>query len=492
MTQKFNRVFPWLCAVVLWLGLTGTVAAANLPDLVPLVKKLQPVVVNISSSQTVRPAAKQDKHFQMQPGLRGETPFDEFFRRFLEQGPNSQSVPSRSLGSGVIIDEAGFILTNHHVVAEADEITVRLSDEREFSATVVGRDAKSDLALIQIKTDGKLPVATLGNSDNAEVGSWVVAIGNPFGLEASVTVGIISARGRSIGSGPYDNFLQTDAAINPGNSGGPLFNLQGDVIGINTAIFSRSGGNMGIGFAIPVNMAKTIVTQLRSTGKVTRGWIGVRIQTVTKELADALGLGALHGALVASVEAKGPADISGVLAGDVIVKFNGHEVGRMKELPAIVAETPINKEVQMEVIRNGAAKTLTVMVKPMEDDAPAADVKASNKESTFLGLTVQGLTPDLRERLELPNESIGVVVAAVDPNSAADQAGVQAGDVILEVNRKPIKNLNDFRGATAKLESGQTVLLLLQRGGDPLFLALQVTSKSESETSKPSRTPKRP
>ncbi|MBF0191072.1 MAG: DegQ family serine endoprotease [Magnetococcales bacterium] len=480
-----QRVISWWGVLVLCLAVAFPAGAANLPDLVPLVKKLQPVVVNISSSQNAKPASRQDKAMPM-PHLPkgGESQLDEFFRRFFEQGPDQQPFPSRSLGSGVIIDESGYILTNHHVVDEADEIQVRLSDEREFTATVVGRDAKSDLALIRIKTDGKLPVADLGDSEKAEVGSWVVAIGNPFGLEASVTVGIISARGRSIGNGPYDNFLQTDAAINPGNSGGPLFNLQGEVIGINTAIFSRSGGNMGIGFAIPINMAKSIVAQLRSSGKVTRGWLGVRIQTVTKELAEALGLGAQRGALVASVEPKSPAELAGVVAGDVIVRFDGHEVGRMKELPAVVAETPVNKKVTMEVIRNGAAKTLNVVVATMRDEDGEASEESGQAESStdrnVMGVSVQPLSAELRARLELPAEANGVVVAAVENGSPAEYAGVRAGDLIQEVNRKPVKTVHDFRAMAAKLEPGQTLLVLVQRGGEPLFMAIQLPAKGQT------------
>ncbi|MBF0213695.1 MAG: DegQ family serine endoprotease [Magnetococcales bacterium] len=488
-----RRLAPWwgILGLVLTLGLAMPVGAATLPDLVPLVKKLQPVVVNISSTQTNRHLSRQEKSLPRQSQPQGDAPLDELLRRFFEQGPDQQQ-PSGSLGSGVIIDEAGFILTNHHVVADADEILVRLSDEREFTATVVGRDAKSDLALIRIKTDGKLPVATLGDSDQAEVGSWVVAIGNPFGLEASVTVGIISARGRSIGSGPYDNFLQTDAAINPGNSGGPLFNLQGEVIGINTAIFSRSGGNMGIGFAIPVNMAKSIVTQLRASGKVTRGWLGVRIQTVTKELAEALGIGAQRGALVASVEPKSPAEAAGVKAGDVIVRFDGHDVGRMKELPAIVAETPVNKKVTMEVVRNGSSKSVEVVIATMndEDEEESAPEQGGGvtRERNLLGVVVQPLSAEWRERLELSAEVNGLVVASVENGSPAEHAGVRPGDLIQELNRKPLKSVADFRAAVGKLEPGQTLLLLMQRGGDPLFMAVQIPAKGES-AAPPARKP---
>ncbi|MBF0296128.1 MAG: DegQ family serine endoprotease [Magnetococcales bacterium] len=477
MSRICKRIWWRLGVILASLAWMGALEAATLPDLVPLVKKLQPVVVNISSSQTVTPSGGQDKLPRFGP-RGGDSPFDEFFRRFFEQGPQGQPFHSRSLGSGVIIDEGGHILTNHHVVADADEIQVRLSDEREFAATVVGRDAKSDLALIRIKTDSKLPVATLGDSDQAEVGSWVIAIGNPFGLEASVTQGIISARGRSIGSGPYDNFLQTDAAINPGNSGGPLFNLQGEVIGINTAIVSRSGGNMGIGFAIPVNMAKNIVKQLRANGRVTRGWMGVRIQTVTKELADALGLGAHRGALVASVEPKSPAETAGIEPGDVILKFDGHEVGRMKELPTIVAESPVNKKVPIEIFRNGATKTLEVVVKEMAEESEASNVKEKTREKNLVGLAVQSLSAEIRNRFDISGDASGVVVSGVESNSAADHAGVRVGDLIMEINRKPVKSVADFNAVMAKLEPGHSLLLLLQRGGDPLFMAMQVPAKA--------------
>ncbi|MEO5347156.1 MAG: DegQ family serine endoprotease [Magnetococcus sp. YQC-9] len=482
MSKLACRLLTVCSLLLVMVGWIVPVEATNLPDLVPLVKKLQPVVVNISTSQAVRPAARQGKVPRRMPQGQGESPLDELFRRFFEEGPddNSSSMPSRSLGSGVIIDESGYILTNHHVIAEADEILVRLSDEREFTASVVGRDAKSDLALIRIKTDGKLPAATLGDSDLAEVGSWVVAIGNPFGLEASVTVGIISARGRSIGSGPYDNFLQTDAAINPGNSGGPLFNLQGEVVGINTAIFSRSGGNMGIGFAIPVNMAKSIVGQLRTAGKVTRGWLGVRIQTVTKELAEALGLEAQRGALVASVEPKSPAEAAGMRPGDVIVRFDGHEVGRMKELPTIVAETPVDKKVIMEVVRAGETRKVEVVIATMrddEDDEEDSEPGAKRKESNVLGVVPQALSAEWRERLSLPAGINGVVVVGVESGAPADQAGVRAGDVILEINRKPVKGVAELRLLLDKVKPGQSLLVLVQRGSESQFLAVKIPGK---------------
>lgn len=450
----------------------GLTSAANLPDLVPLVTKLKPVVVNISTSQNVAVEEEQE----LPEGFRN-SPFEEFFRHFLDKIPK-ENHKSRSLGSGVLIDSAGYIITNNHVVAEADEITVRLFDEREFSAKVVGRDSKTDLALIKINTDGGLPAANLGNSDQAEVGSWVVAIGNPFGLEATVTAGIISAKGRMIGNGPYDNFLQTDAAINPGNSGGPLFNLDGEVIGINTAIFSRSGGSMGIGFAIPVNMAKPVIKQLKENGRVTRGWLGVRIQTVTKDLAEALGMENKHGALVASVEPDSPALKAGVKAGDVIVQFNGRDVRRMKELPAVVAQTPVGRSVPMKVFRNGGTKTIHVVIAELQETKNGEDPKSpsttQHKSVSALGLKVEPLTKEMAERLNVPDGAKGVVVTEVSKKGIAGDSEIRPGDVIVEIDRRSVHSLADFKKATKNSKPGRNLLILLLRGGDPHFMALQI------------------
>ena len=467
----FLGVFVVLtCMVSLF---TGSVAgAAAWPDLVPLVKRLKPVVVNISS--TIHTSAKSK--LGLAPDGLGNQPLDEFFRRFFEQMPQ-ESFKSRSLGSGVIIDSSGYILTNNHVIEDADDIQVRLPDEREFAAKVVGKDSKTDLALIRIEGAGTLPVAIMGDSDKAEVGSWVVAIGNPFGLDTTVTVGIISAKGRIIGNGPYDNFLQTDAAINPGNSGGPLFNMNGEVIGINTAIFSRSGGNMGIGFATPVNMAKTVLKQLKSQGHVTRGWLGVRIQSVTQELVQALGLEKRHGALVASVEAGSPAQLAGIKTGDVIVNFDGHSVNHMNELPAIVAETPVDKKVRVDIVRAGKPLLLDVVIAKMQDKA--VDVVADNGEASSFGVTVRSITADLREQLELDAEVQGVVVAGVEVGSSASAAGLQIKDVITEINREPIGDTADFHRTVKNIKSGDTLLVLLLRGGDPLYIAVQVAEKKK-------------
>jgi serine protease Do len=477
MTQHIYRFgFVLFTAFCLLFLLPGVSQAASLPDLVPLIKKLKPVVVNISTTQN---APSRDGG-EMPEGLRN-SPFEEFFRQFLDRMPK-EDFKSRSLGSGVLIDSKGYIITNNHVVADADKITVRLFDEREFSAKVVGRDEKTDLALIRIEADGDLPQAKLGNSDKTEVGSWVVAIGNPFGLEATVTAGIISAKGRMIGNGPYDNFLQTDAAINPGNSGGPLFNLDGEVIGINTAIISRSGGSMGIGFASPINMAKLIIKQLKESGRVTRGWLGVRIQTVTPELAKALGMKHKQGALVASVEPDSPAHKAGVLAGDVIVQFNGLDVHRMKELPAVVAQIPVGKSVPMKVFRDGRLKTIRVVVAELHEEASSGAEKAKKRVTDHgkvnsMDMTVQALNMEMKGQLNVPKGTSGVLVTEVKKGGLAGESGIHPGDVIVEIDRKPVKSLSDFKKTTKKLNPGRNLLILLLRGGDPHFMAILIPQK---------------
>ncbi len=474
MNYKISRPAPFafvlLTVISLFLVFPGSLRAASLPDLVPLVKKLKPVVVNISTTQSVVGM----NGGEMPEGFRN-SPFEEFFRQFLDRIPK-EDYQSRSLGSGVIIDSKGYIVTNNHVVADADKIMVRLFDEREFSAEVVGRDKKTDLALIRIETDSELPVAKLGDSEKIEVGSWVVAIGNPFGLEATVTAGIISAKGRMIGSGPYDNFLQTDAAINPGNSGGPLFNLKGEVIGINTAIISRSGGSMGIGFASPINMAKTIIKQLKDNGRVTRGWLGVRIQTVTAELAKALGMDDKRGALVASVEPDSPAQRAGVQAGDVIVRFDGRVVKRMKELPAVVAQVPVGTKVDMQVFRKGRLKTLQVVIAALDEEEVADSGSRSSPAGTTqsMGMTVQTLTKELLARMKMPEDTPGVLVADVKSGGIAEDAGIRPGDVIIEIDRKPVNSIADFTSATENLDSGRILLVMLLRGGDPHFMAIPI------------------
>ena len=436
-----------------------------LPDFVALAKRMKPVVVNISTTQVSESRGQQE--FGSPFG--DDDPFNDFWRRFFG-GPMPRGGPQRqrSLGSGFIIDADGSILTNNHVVENAQKIVVKLSDDQEYEAKVVGRDAKTDIAIIKINAKAALTAASLGDSDNLDVGEWVVAIGNPFGLDSTVTSGIVSAKGRHIGQGPYDNFIQTDASINPGNSGGPLINLRGEVIGINTAIFSRTGGNMGIGFAIPINLAKELLPQLRGKGKVTRGYLGVLIQKVTPEIAESLGMDHGYGALVANVSKDGPADKAGVKVGDVIVEFDGKEVKDSGDLPIIVARTAVDKKIRMKVLRDKKELTLNVAVGELKDE----EVVASVPEKGELGMTVQKLTPQLAENLGL-DKTDGVVVTAVEPGSAADEAGVRRGDVIVEVDRKPVRGVEEYRNAIAGSRKGRGVLFLVRRGESTLFLALK-------------------
>jgi serine protease Do len=398
-----------------------------------------------------------------------EDPFGDFWRRFFggpaPRGPQRQ----RSLGSGFIIDNDGSIMTNNHVVENASKIVVKLSsDDQEYEAKVVGRDSKTDIAIIKINSKVNLSAASLGDSDQLEVGEWVVAIGNPFGLDSTVTSGIVSAKGRHIGQGPYDNFIQTDASINPGNSGGPLINLRGEVIGINTAIFSRTGGNIGIGFAIPINLVKELLPQLRGKGKVTRGYLGVLIQKVTPEIAESLGMDKGYGALVANVSKDGPAEKAGVKVGDVIVEFDGKEVKDSGDLPIVVARTAVDKKVRMKVLRDKKEIILNVVVGELKEE----EVLASVPEKGELGLTVQRLTPQMAESLGI-EKAEGVVVSAVEPGSAADEAGIRRGDVIMEIDRKAVRNTDDYKKAVAGVRKGRGVLFLVRRGESTLFLALK-------------------
>jgi serine protease Do len=445
-------------------GSSDVRSSGQLPDFISLAKKMRPIVVNISTTQMSETRGPQEFG-----GPFGEDdPFNDFWRRFfggpIPRGPQRQ----RSLGSGFIIDGDGSILTNNHVVENAQKIVVKLDDQQEYEAKVVGRDAKTDIAIIKINAKTNLIAASLGDSDRVEVGEWVVAIGNPFGLDSTVTSGIVSAKGRHIGQGPYDNFIQTDASINPGNSGGPLLNLRGEVIGINTAIFSRTGGNIGIGFAIPVNLVKELLPQLRGKGKVTRGYLGVLIQKVTPEIAESLGMDKGTGALVANVSKDGPAEKAGVKVGDVIVEFDGKEVKDSGDLPIIVARTPVDKKVRMKVLREKKEVTLTVAVGELKEE----EVVAAVPEKGELGMTVQRLTPQIAESLGL-DKADGVVVTAVEPGSAADEAGIRRGDVIMEIDRKPIRSLDEYKKSVAAIRKGKGVLFLVRRGESTLFLALK-------------------
>ena len=425
-----------------------------------LAERVGPGVVNITVSKTVK-----GTRFSIPSPFGPHDPFNEFFKQFqVPQGPFHQ----RGVGSGFIISSDGYILTNNHVVDDADEITVKLSNKGELKGKVVGRDPKTDLALVKVTTNKPLPALALGNSDNARVGDWVVAVGNPFGLDHTVTAGIISAKGRAL-EGPYDDFIQTDASINPGNSGGPLLDLQGEVIGINAQIVS---GGQGIGFAIPVNLAKQIVPQLKSKGTVSRGWMGVAIQDLTPEMATHFGLRKGEGALVADVSRGGPADKAGIRRGDVIVAYNGKPIQESHDLPILVASTPIGRSVAVKVLRDGKNRTVNLEVGKLEE-AKVAQANAEEGDSgKKLGLTVQDITPEIARSLHL-QDNRGVLVAQVRDGSPAEEAGMRQGDVIREVNQKPVKNADDFLAEVRRSKPQDSVLLLVERQGQRMFVAVQ-------------------
>ncbi len=449
-------------------------AAAPPASFADLSAKLSPTVVNIYTTQTIK-ANRLPHGFPF--GDSQQLP--EQFRRFFGlpdtpdnngSSPHPREMKRTSLGSGVIISKDGYIVTNNHVVDDADEIKVKLTNFEEYDAKLIGRDPKTDLALIKINPKNSLPVAEFGDSDALRVGDWVVAIGNPFGLEQTVTAGIVSAKGRSIGSTPYENFIQTDASINPGNSGGPLFDMNGKMVGINTAIYSRSGGNIGIGFAIPVNMAKNIIGQLKEHGKVVRGWLGVMIQQVTPELAKQFNLDRPIGALVGEVSPDSPAKQAGLEQGDVIVAYQGREITQMSMLPALVAQTPVGSKVEVVVVRQGKKKKLTVTIAKLKEDLVAGS-NAGSVVGHELGLSVQPLTPELAKSLGL-DETSGVIVSDVDPDSPAADAGLRRGDLILEINRQPITKPDDYQAAMTKLRKGDDVLLWIKRDDHKRFVVV--------------------
>lgn len=438
--------------------------AAAVPDFATLVEQLKPAVVNISTAKTVKPRSPVYRGPQ-QPG--GD-PFEEFFERFFREIPQS-SRKERSLGSGFIISDDGYILTNDHVVDGADEIKVKLADGRVFSGTVRGLDQKLDLALIKIEAGKQLPVARLGDSDKLRIGEWVMAIGNPFGLEQTVTVGIVSAKGRVIGAGPYDDFIQTDASINPGNSGGPLFNINGEVVGINTAIVP---GGQGIGFAIPVNMARQIVEQLRADGKVTRGYLGVVVQPLTEELAQSFGLERPHGALVSEVVKGSPAERAGLKRGDVILSFDGQQIDEHNALPKLVAAARVGKAARLEVFRDGHKLDLKVEVGKLDEEP--STLAAQDNKAGELGLTVAPLTPEVARRYDVKPDSPGVLVTAIAPGSAAAGANLRPGDLLIEVDGRDIDSVKAFETAVGRAAKGKVLRLLVQRRDALFYTVLRI------------------
>jgi len=478
--RRLRTIFVVLALVVLVAGVgygasqvlkeknTAVSKGIDAPIMVPgnfaeLAEKVRDGVVNIQTVKNMKGESRVFRQYFGNPFGR-QNPFEDFFGPNFGGDDPSENFQQKSLGSGFIVDREGYIVTNNHVVENADEIKVRLSNEKEFEAKVVGRDPKTDLALIKIKGSSDLHPLQLGDSDALKVGSWVVAIGSPFGLEQTVTAGIVSAKGRTIGAGPYDNFIQTDASINPGNSGGPLINTNGEVIGINTAIVASG---QGIGFAIPVNMAKDVMSQLKDKGKVTRGWIGVSIQEVTPELAKSFGLKDKKGALVSQVFKDGPADKAGIQQGDVITEFDRKEIVESKDLSRIVAAIPVGKSVAVKLLRNGNTIAKDLKVAEMEEKTVETAKAPSGKR---LGIGIQDITPEIAKALSLPDAS-GVVVTQVEPGSAAANAGIRQGDIIREVNRKPVK---DSKSLIQSIEGSQggSVLLLIRRGENSLYVAV--------------------
>ena len=466
-------------SAILLFFLSAPLQARELPDFTGLVEHYAPAVVNISTTQKIKhPTTKQ------QPGMPEqipEGPFGDLFKHFFgdEGGPGEfEDFDSKSLGSGFIISQDGYILTNYHVIKDSSEITVRLNDRRELEAEIVGSDPKSDLALLRVKATD-LPVVQIGDSSALKVGEWVLAIGSPFGFDHSVTAGIVSAKGRSLPRENYVPFIQTDVAINPGNSGGPLFNLDGQVIGINSQIYSRTGGFMGLSFAIPINIAMNVVDQLKASGHVTRGWLGVLIQDVNRELAESFGMDKPRGALIAKVLPNSPAEKHGFEVGDIVTKFNGHDIIHSSNLPPIVGLTPVGKSVSVEILRKGKVKTLDIKIGelPEEEQQIASSNDISESEDNRLSVVVADLSSQEREELDIKEN--GVIVTRID-SGPARKAGIRKGDVILMINNQDVKNADQFKSLVGTLPVGKSVPLLVQRRGGPVFLALKVPDDGDS------------
>lgn len=453
---------------------TAPAAAAPLPDFTDLVRENSAAVVNISTTaKKDNPDAPGRSYI---PDVPEDSPFYDFFRKFFEEQLPENQGPSReaaSLGSGFIISTDGYVITNNHVVANAEEIIVRLSDRREFVAEIVGTDKRSDIALLKVEGNA-LPVVKLGSSSDLKVGEWVLAIGSPFGFDYSVTQGIISAIGRSLPNENYVPFIQTDVAINPGNSGGPLFNLDGEVVGVNSQIYSRTGGFMGLSFAVPVDVVVNVYSQLRATGHVTRGWLGVLIQDVTRELAESFAMDKPHGALVAKVLADSPAEDAGVEVGDIIVKYDGDEIAFSSDLPPLVGNSKIDTKVPMEIIRGGKRKYLKVLIAKLPEEGKIARGEKADSQPeapNAMNLVVRELTEAQRKKLDLPKG--GVIVDNVMPGPGSE-AGIRKGDVILIVNNINVENVSQFEQLLAELPRNRSVPVLIQRRGAPTFLAFKL------------------
>jgi serine protease Do len=446
------------------------VKAQTLPDFIDLAAKLGPTVVNVSTEPTGEPQKQASPESESEP-FHDFAPYHHFMEPFEDSPHHGQS-----LGSGFIVNKAGYVITNEHVIEDAKEIRVTTRDGHQYKGQLVGRDTKSDIALIKIDAGHDLMAAPLGDSDGLRVGEWVMAIGDPFGFDHSVTVGIVSAKNRFI-PGNYDDFIQTDASINPGNSGGPLINLRGEVIGVNSAIYTRTGASMGIGFAIPVNLIKDELDQLKANGRIVRGWLGVYVQTVTPEIGESMGLADPHGALIADVIKSGPAKSAGIERGDLIVSYDGKPINDSQELPLLVGRTAVGRTVKLQLIRNKALKEVAVTIAPShEDDVRKAsmgqeEAPFSGIEDSRLGLYLKDLTPELAHEFGSKQNS-GVVISGIQPGGAAEQAGLHARDIILEVNRHPVKDLSAYEHA-ARAGGGKWVLLLVKRDDITIFIPVK-------------------
>ena len=486
MIQLTRTKFAVILAIALvagaWLGRWGA-GAVEKTEILPLAAEVRPPVTPAalppsgSFAQVAAAVKPAVVNINTLTRVRGRSPLEEYFgeeflRRFFGEAPGERPRTQQSLGSGVIVDPSGIVLTNAHVVEQASEIEVVTADGKKHKAKLVGMDKRTDLAVLRIQGGGPYPAAALGNSDKVSVGDWVLAIGSPFGLEQTVTAGIISAKGRVIGHGPFDDFIQTDAAINPGNSGGPLVNMSGEVIGINSAILSRSGGNVGIGFAIPINMARKIYTELVAKGKISRGWLGVSVQMLTPELAKSFGAKDTNGVLIADVIQDSPAQQAGLKAGDILLEFDGKKVESPPDLQRAVGLTSPGKVAQVKVWHEKSERQVQVKIGEFPEETVAQ--RSSTRGKGLLGLDVRPLTPEQARQLNLRSAE-GVLVYQVEDDSAAAEAGMQAGDVIREVNRQKVRNLEDFEKFTNGLRPGDRVTLLVQRGPVSLFVAFTVT-----------------
>jgi len=471
--KSLNKTGWLLACFALLLSAVMNAQARSLPDFTELVEQTGDAVVNISTTQKIKSGHMNLPEGIEIPDLPEGSPFGDLFKHFFGEGGKGMPRPqeAKSLGSGFIISRDGYILTNNHVVKDADEVIVRLYDRRELKAEIIGTDERSDVALLKIEADD-LPVARIGKSEELKVGEWVLAIGSPFGFDRSATAGIVSAKGRALPRENYVPFIQTDVAINPGNSGGPLFNLDGEVVGVNSQIYSRTGGYMGLSFSIPIEVAMDVAKQLKENGKVSRGWLGVLIQDVTLELAESFGMSKPQGALIAKVMPNSPAEKAKMKVGDIVVSFNGKDIERSSSLPPVVGSTPVGKKVPVKVIRGGRSQTLWVKLGelPDKDEQIARAEESKTTSDNRLNVRVADLTAEQRKELGIDG---GILVEAVGDGPAGD-AGVREGDIILRIDGDLIEDVDDFEKTIRKLPVGKSVAILIQRRGGPIFLALKI------------------